>query len=88
MARSIWIERYTFRARISFIFGRAQVIPIEMPDDFGISSLPQMKKVSAVIPTRLYSELQSHGMFNETWDAWLAEAILDKLRKEKKLEVG
>jgi len=48
--------------------------------------LPQLKKISAVIPVRLYSELQSNGMFNENWDAWLAEAILAKLREENKLE--
>jgi hypothetical protein len=57
-----------------------------MPDDFGISSLPQLKKISAVIPVRLYSELQSHGMFNENWDAWLAEAILAALREQNKIE--
>jgi len=62
------------------------MIMSENDDDFGVSSVPELHKIQATIPQRLYLELQNRGLFSDCWDSWLASAILMKLREKTNME--
>jgi hypothetical protein len=44
---------------------------------------PNFKKIKAMIPTSLYEEMASKNIFLGNFDAWITEAIIEKLRKKE-----
>ena len=48
--------------------------------------IPRLKKIIATIPEKLYVELAARNIINSNFDSWVAEAILDKMRKEDNRE--
>jgi hypothetical protein len=45
--------------------------------------IPRLKKIVATIPEKLYIELANRNIINSNFDSWVAEAILDKMRKDE-----
>jgi hypothetical protein len=44
---------------------------------------PNFKKIRAMIPSSLYDEMTSKGLFIGNFDAWITEAIIEKLRRKE-----
>jgi hypothetical protein len=42
----------------------------------------RVKKIWAVIPEELYSELQKRGKFGNNWDSWISNLISKSLEEE------
>jgi len=45
---------------------------------------PNFKKIRAMIPTSLYDEMSSKNIFLGNFDAWLTDAILEKMKRDEK----
>jgi len=45
--------------------------------------IPRLKKIFALIPEELFDEISQRNLFNSNFDAWITEAILAKLEKER-----
>jgi hypothetical protein len=50
-------------------------------DDFGVSRLPNFRKIGATIPQPLFDEMKKQGVL-ENFDVWIAQAILLKLKAD------
>jgi hypothetical protein len=51
-------------------------------NDFGVSRLPNFKRIGALIPQELFDEMKRQGVM-ENFDVWVAQAILLKLKTDK-----
>jgi hypothetical protein len=45
--------------------------------------IPKLKKIFATIPEELFNELSKKNILNHSFDTWLTEAILEKLKREE-----
>jgi len=44
--------------------------------------IPKLHKIFALIPEELFEELTSKNSFSDGFDAWITQAILDRLKKD------
>jgi len=45
--------------------------------------IPKLKKIFALIPEELFDELSQRNLFNSNFDAWVTEAIIEKLKRQE-----